>query len=147
MLAAYLKRQSKLLILLLGAAVIFGAVFSLYDLPVEAVAYAGALCLALGLVLFGIGYGRFVRRHRELEKLLQQAEDRVLPLPAPGSLLEKDYQALVEVLCASRSRIAAENRNRLQDLTDYYTLWAHQIKTPISAMHLLLQEGGVAVGF
>lgn len=142
MLAAYLKRQSKLLILLLGAAAIFAAVFSLYDLPVEAVAYAGALCLALGLVLFGIGYGRFVRRHRELEKLLEQAEDRVLPLPAPGSLLEKDYQALVEVLCASRSRIAAENRNRLQDLTDYYTLWAHQIKTPISAMHLLLQEGG-----
>jgi hypothetical protein len=26
-------------------------------------------------------------------------------------------------------------------MTDYYTLWAHQIKTPIAAMHLLLQQG------
>ena len=26
------------------------------------------------------------------------------------------------------------------DLIDYYTLWAHQIKTPISAMYLLLQS-------
>ena len=25
------------------------------------------------------------------------------------------------------------------DMVDYFTLWAHQIKTPIAAMHLLLQ--------
>ena len=37
-------------------------------------------------------------------------------------------------------RLAAENRDRLEDLTDYYTLWAHQIKTPIAAMGLLLQD-------
>ena len=27
------------------------------------------------------------------------------------------------------------------DMVDYYTLWAHQIKTPIAAMRLLLQSG------
>ena len=26
------------------------------------------------------------------------------------------------------------------DITDYFTLWAHQIKTPIAAMHLLFQQ-------
>ena len=36
--------------------------------------------------------------------------------------------------------LALEDRNRIQDMTDYYTLWAHQIKTPIAAMRLLLQE-------
>ena len=30
-------------------------------------------------------------------------------------------------------------------MTDYYTLWAHQIKTPIAAARLLLQEDPVAV--
>ena len=25
-------------------------------------------------------------------------------------------------------------------MTDYYTMWAHQIKTPIFALRLLLQE-------
>ena len=35
-----------------------------------------------------------------------------------------------------------ENENRLRDMTDYYTLWAHQIKTPIAALGLLLQETG-----
>ena len=38
---------------------------------------------------------------------------------------------------------AAENENvaRLSDMTDYYTLWVHQIKTPIAAMQLILREG------
>ena len=76
MLLAYLKRQYKLLLLLAGAVCIFAAVFALYDLPLEAVLYAGALCLALGLVLFAVGYSRFLRRHRELQRLLRQAGEK-----------------------------------------------------------------------
>ena len=137
---AYLRRQYKLLLLLLGFFVIFAAVFSLYDLPAEAVAYAAALCLVLGLVLFAVGYSRFLSRHRELRLLLRQAREKVLPLPPPRGLLEEDYQALIQALCQDRARLAAENGSRLRDMTDYYTFWAHQIKIPIAALGLLLQE-------
>lgn len=137
---AYLRRQYKLLLLLLGFFVIFAAVFSLYDLPTEAVAYAAALCLVLGLVLFAVGYSRFLSRHRELRRLLRQAREKVLPLPLPRGLLEEDYQALIQALCQDRARLAAENGSRLRDMTDYYTFWAHQIKIPIAALGLLLQE-------
>ena len=30
------------------------------------------------------------------------------------------------------------NEKAVRDMIDYYTVWVHQIKTPISAMHLLL---------
>lgn len=140
MLGAYLKRQGKLVFFLAGAAGVFAAVFSLYDLPLEAVAYAGALCLIMGLLFFAVGYRRFLGRHRELSRLLRQAGDRALPLPPPEGLLETDYQALLNAVCADRARLAAENGRRLQDMTEYYTLWAHQIKTPIAACRLLLQE-------
>ena len=69
-----LETVVSLLLLLAGAVCIFAAVFALYDLPLEAVLYAGALCLALGLVLFAVGYSRFLRRHRELQRLLQQRQ-------------------------------------------------------------------------
>ena len=146
MLTAYLKRQWKLLLLLAGAVAVFAAVFALYDLPVEAVAYAGLLCLVLGLILFALGYSAFLRRHRELEGLLRKVHESVLPLPPPRGVLEADYQALLRAVCADRVRLAAENRDRLEDMTDYYTLWAHQIKTPIAAARLLLQEDPGAVG-
>ena len=146
MLWPYLKRQYKILLLLAGGVCIFGAVFALYDLPVEAVAYAGALCLVFGLVLFAVGYGRFCRRHRELQRLLQRAGEKELSLPPPVGLLEEDYQALLRAVCQDRARLAAESENRFRELTDYYSLWVHQIKTPIAAMDLLLQEDDSKAG-
>lgn len=137
---AYLKRQWKLLLLLIGIAAVFAAVFSLYDLPVEAVGYGAALCLVLGAVLFALGYWRFRSRHRELRRLLDRAEEPVLPLPPAGDLLEADYQALLTAVAAHRTRLLARERDKLEDMTDYYTLWAHQIKTPMAAAGLLLQE-------
>ena len=83
-----------------------------------------------------------LRLNPELRLLLRQAREKVLPLPPPTGLLEEDYQALVQALASDRAALALENRNRLQDMTDYYTLWAHQVKTPIAALGLLLQETG-----
>ncbi len=139
-LGAYFLRHWKLLLLLTGCLGICSAIFYLYGLPLESVGYAFVLCFALGLTLFIIGYFQFLRRHRELKGLLLQVRERVLPLPPPKGLLEEDYQALCQALASERAALALEDRNRLQDMTDYYTLWAHQIKTPIAAMRLLLQE-------
>ena len=47
---------------------------------------------------------------------------------------------MCQALASERAALALEDRNRLQDMTDYYTFWAHQIKTPIAALGLLLQE-------
>ena len=139
-LGAYFRRHWKLLFLLAGCLGICSAVFYLYGLPLESVGYAFVLCFSLGLALFAVGYVQFLRRHRELERLLVQVREKVLPLPPPGGLLEEDYQALCQALASERAALALEDRNRIQDMTDYYTLWAHQIKTPIDAMGLLLQE-------
>lgn len=139
-LAAYLKRQRKLLLLLVGIAAVFAAVLSLYDLPVEAVGYAALLCLVLGTVLFLPGFCRFRARHQTLRRLLSQAEEPVLPLPPAADLLEEDYQALLTAVAAHRTRLLSRERDKLEDMTDYYTLWAHQIKTPMAAAGLLLQE-------
>lgn len=139
-LCAYLFRHRKLLVLLAGCLAVCSTVFSLYGLPLESVGYAFALCLALGIALFVPGCFQFLRRHRELKGLLVQIREKALPLPPPRGLLEEDYQALLRALASERAALALETRNRVQDMTDYYTLWAHQIKTPIAAMGLLLQE-------
>ena len=111
-LGAYLRRHWKLLFLLAGSLGICSAVFYLYDLPLESVGYAFVLCFALGLALFAVGYAQFLRRHRELERLLVQVREKVLPLPPPGGLLEADYQALCQALASERAALALEDRNR-----------------------------------
>jgi signal transduction histidine kinase len=67
-------------------------------------------------------------------------------LPEPKSLLEEDYQKIIAVMEAERVRLGKENEFTRRDAEEYYTLWAHQIKTPIAAARLLLQSrrGGIS---
>ena len=121
LLGAYLARHGKLLLLLTGSMFICAWIFFLYGLPVESVGYAAVLCGALGLVLFAVDYVQFLHRHRELARLLAQVKETVLPLPPPRGLLEEDYQTLLQALASDRNALSMGNRNRLQDMTDYYT--------------------------
>lgn len=146
MLLAYLKRQGTTLLLLVSIVGIFAAVFALYELPTEPVGYAALLCLVPTLIGSSIGWLRFRAQHRALTGLVRWTNDPDLPLPPPRDLLEEDYQSLLRAVCADRAKLAARDRDRLEDMLDYFTLWAHQIKTPIAAAHLLLQERNGTAG-
>lgn len=136
---SYLKRHYKIVILLAVFAVVFAAIFSLYDLETEAIVYSCVLCFFLGLIGFGFGYWRYCEKHKKLVELLQNSEMGLDQLPEPQGKIEEDYQRLASELYNKgvSNRIAAENS--MHELEDYYTLWAHQIKTPISAMRLILE--------
>ena len=47
---------------------------------------------------------------------------------------------LAQSLENARENQTEEERKRYTDLMDYYTLWVHQIKTPIAASQLLVQD-------
>ncbi|NCB51037.1 MAG: HAMP domain-containing histidine kinase [Clostridia bacterium] len=139
-LISYLRRHMTLMIAFAAAFAIFAAVFSLYDLPPEAVLYAFVLTAAALILLGTIRFSAFYRKHRILTALIKRIEFELPELPAPGSVVEADYQKLIRRLNASYSAAISEADRARSDMTDYYTLWAHQIKTPIAAMRLLLQS-------
>jgi signal transduction histidine kinase len=139
MLLGYLRRHYKIIILLVLFIAVFAVVFSLYQLRAEAVFYAAALCLIIGLVLFLIGYSRYVWRHRALTEAARRICLSLDGLPAPRGRLETDYQELVQTLFRETARVRSESDIARGEMLEYYTLWVHQIKTPISAMRLLLQ--------
>ena len=61
---------------------------------------------------------------------------------------ESDAYTPLEALLTSKSRTLEKDKKELKiqhqekqsDLLDYYTLWVHQIKTPIAASKLLVQD-------
>ena len=58
----------------------------------------------------------------------------------PSSPLEFYLAQALESARESQMSQTEEERKRYTDLMDYYTLWVHQIKTPIAASQLLLQD-------
>ena len=139
---SYLKRHYKVIILFGMFALIFAVIFSLYDLEAEAVLYAAALCLAVGFVAFGFGLWHYIARHRALRELMRNIEIGLYGLPEPSGKIEADYQEMLSSLYAQNLRIRSEADGARRDTEDYYTLWVHQIKTPLAAMRLLLKEDG-----
>ena len=58
----------------------------------------------------------------------------------PQTALEVLLFEKLALLEMDKKNRAIEEREKLNDLMDYYTLWAHQIKTPIAASSLLIGE-------
>ena len=137
---SYIWSHRKSLLLFLMVAGVFALVFFLYELPLEPVLYAALLCLVGALILCLIGFFRYKRRHAALISGAARIRYDAGLLPEPRDLIERDYHALVTDLSAALREQEAQGARRAAEQSDYYTLWAHQIKTPIAAMDLLLQS-------
>ena len=120
-------------------AVIFIVSFALYHLPLAAVWYPSVLCVILGLAVLLLDFRRVKARHETLRLILCQLPTLPETLPAAHTVPEEDYRALVQALCAQQQALETRMNAQYQDMLDYYTLWAHQIKTPIASMRLSLQ--------
>ena len=136
---AYLLQRRRELLLLALCAVLFFVTFFLYNLPLGAVLYPTVLCVLAGAVFALVSWRRAKQKHerlRELSRLPAALMDR---FPPPAGADDEDYQAVIEALRREQAELRSESARRYQDMTDYYTTWAHQIKTPIAAMRLMLQ--------
>ncbi len=137
---AWLHTQAAALGLFFGTLGLCAVFCWLYAAPIAPLRDAALLCLAC---LIGWGtfvFARFVRRHRQLAALLPLPTLDAQDFPPAASLPEADYQALALALEQRRIAAVQEERRRSREQNDYYQLWAHQIKTPIAAMRLLLQS-------
>lgn len=63
----------------------------------------------------------------------------------PESLAEEDYRAQLLHLRQLCTELQSAADNRYRDAIEYYTTWAHQIKTPIASMRLALQGEDTAL--
>lgn len=136
-------RQRVWVALLLGLwAAVFAVVLFLYGSPVEAVGYALLLCLAALVLWASVDLLFYIRRTRTLQAMAGQAELTLSSLPDPAGPLEAAYQSLVLELEEKRRQAVSDADGKQREAMDYYTLWAHQIKTPLAAMDLILQEEG-----
>lgn len=136
----YLRQRRSCIALFLSFALIFVLSFALYHLPILAVLYPAALCMLLGVVVMAIDFLNFRKKHRLLRRIRTFSDIDANPLPKSSSLVQADYQAIIQSLQDEHRHFYAETQKNHADSMDYFTVWAHQIKTPIAAMRLNLQN-------
>ena len=139
-LKSYLKKNIKVYILFVVFITIFFIMFYLYNLPLEALIYTGSFCFLASLIA---SFSDFVN-YRESYKKLKFLEENILndldALPKSLDIRIDYYHKIIEKLYEELEKLTQENRQKNTDMVDYYSMWVHQIKTPIAAMNFLLDN-------
>ncbi|WP_322198975.1 sensor histidine kinase [Acutalibacter intestini] len=121
--------------------------FLLYGLPWEPLFYCFLLTGLLGVGLFLIpDFVRYYRTWIQLEALRRLAPKLLQPVEPCGPLHQQLMMETLETLRLRVEDLEAQQTHRQDDLIEYYTLWVHQIKTPLAAMRLILQSEPVPCG-
>ena len=117
-----------LLILLLGFILLFAFVFDTYRSLLE---YVALLLAFLSFLFIGADAWTTFKSYRS-QKLQASAQAQ--------TPLEKLLQERVEELEYEQKNQLLVEQEKYNDLLDYYTLWVHQVKTPIAASSLLIGD-------
>ena len=116
MIKMFLKSKQNELLCYIGSMLLFVIVLFLYDVRTDAIQYGLLLSTVLFLLNLTLQFFKFQKR-----------------------LSEQDYQNIIKNLKEQNGELKSQERIFKQEMSDYYSMWVHQIKTPIAAMHVLQQ--------
>ena len=139
-LKSYLKKNIKVYILFIVFILIFFIMFYLYNLPLEALIYTGSFCFLVALIASFSDYANYKESYKKLNFLEQNILNDLDALPKSLDIRIDYYHKIIEKLYEELEKLTQENRQKNTDMVDYYSMWVHQIKTPIAAMNFLLDN-------
>jgi len=123
-----------------AVAMICALVFWLHNVPTAALTYAIALCVAAGAVVLSLDFIRELRRHRARLRSIRTASYEHTDLIDEYGVAANDYADLVQALWERIEELEDRRFAERREAKDYYTMWVHQIKTPLSVMQMLVKS-------
>ena len=143
MIKEYLLSRRKLFFLWLFPVILFPLIGYLWDTSLDAILYGDLLFTVLFLVILSAD----VFRYRQKRLLLQAVQNDVHAskhlTAAVSHGEEREYLKTIAMLYELLQKETESREQQRSEERQYYSLWVHQIKTPISAMSLALQNDTV----
>ena len=127
----YLKSRINVIILMIIVEGVFASSYFLFDMPAVTVLYPLILSTSALIVAGVIDFVFTFNKHRKLT----QNE-----ISASSDPIEKDYQEIIRRLKEEEAYSRQKTTSDYNNMVEYYTVWAHQIKTPIASMRLQIQS-------
>ena len=118
---------------------IFSVVFCLYTESFEPLGYSWLLCLYFAVILTGADFWRYRKRCLKLQSWCWCAAASSEAEELPQRIEDVIYRECIRSIQTARAEESGRYREQALEDREYFTVWCHQIKTPIAAMRLMLQ--------
>ena len=119
---------------------IFSFIYILGQLPLYFLVFSIELSLFIGGCFFLFKFSKYYKRFRLLERLDKDPIETLEQLSSNRDPSENFFRLKIKNLIEEIQQNKKESLQRNTSQMDYFTLWLHQIKTPISAISLLMQR-------
>ncbi len=140
----FLKENRSGIICFLFFSLIILGICDIQDLKITVLGYGLILCGFFGTCVLLYRFRRFYRSYDRLYSSWTNLQYSIEELPAADTCLEEMYRCMLMEVFESRAVLYSKMKREAADTEDYYTLWTHQIKTPIAALRLILQSQNTA---
>ncbi len=127
----YFKDNHRVYLLLLVVILVFDSLLMLCNIDASLIIYPNVIVLFIIIVHSLFDYYKYKNKHELLNKSLYEEVD---------CLFDEDYQKIINELEDKIRQLETDKHKVMKEMSDYYSLWIHQIKTPISAMQLTLEN-------
>lgn len=124
----------------LFAEIILLCILKLNNVPTFEILYG--ICIELFILVIAViyDYYKYYEKYKNLRNVYNNINISAEGMPQPSDCIEEEYQLIIRRILSIYNDIKDEKYNAYKDMEEYYTTWVHQIKTPIAAMKLLLQD-------
>lgn len=116
-----------------------GVTYFVYNLPAAAIRYVFLLNAFVFMVFMGYDFFRYIEKRHGVKEVLKAISYRSSDLESALDSIEADYVQMVNALIEDKNALITQKDQMQSEMLDYYSLWVHQIKTPIAALDLMLQ--------
>lgn len=120
---------------------VFWGIGYLYRISIEKLSYISVFSLTFVFLFLCMDLYRYHEKWKEINRLTAEHLFLEGMFHTDPDRLESRYRQIFADMLEERHRILDDQEQTMRNMVDYYSLWAHQIKTPIAAMRIVLQSG------
>ncbi len=141
---SYLRRNLSLLATIcIVFAIMIGIPFYLYEIEKEIILYPGGLSIAIVIIYFSFDYIKYKKRYNQIQYYINNGGIDINKIDKQNDIIISKYKQIINLLQKENTKIIDSNKKEQEEIIDYYTMWVHQIKTPIAALNFLVENSEI----
>lgn len=137
---SYIRNYGWWMLSVLLCGIVMSVLMLMSGIAVNEILYGMLLCAVFVLGVSAVGFYRYRRKYLNITELGYLVSAAAQIQGKPENVLDEAYLSIIKEIFDEKCELENSAIRRERDLMEYYTMWVHQIKTPIAALKLLVQE-------
>ena len=136
----YLKMKKTSIIGILGVYAILFVFVYLYRIPIEVILYPFILTIVFVLMVLLFDYIKYKEKVNKISQICNDISSCYSVKINDKNIFYEYYLDIINELLKENRKQVSQIQKKVSDINDYFSIWVHQIKTPIASMKLKIDN-------